>query len=97
MHAMSSGAHVAMAKHWRAARQASELMMLTLYERPADYPTAYVVRAGYVGSGCIRMGTPAMLFGTEAEARAWVGYYFPDLWFTVRDPKDDPRILGAWI
>lgn len=86
---------VEMPPPWRAAKH-NELLMLTLYERPIDWPDHYVVRAIYIGPKPeIRASTQAAIFRTEIAARNWIDEFYPTLTFTGKDP-DDTKIIGVW-
>jgi hypothetical protein len=83
---------------WRDP-EPNELMMFTLYEKPSDYPNAYVVRAWYV-----RSGTPtpepafaAVAFGSAKDAARWMLWNYPDKAWQARKADDEAQIMGVWF
>jgi hypothetical protein len=69
--------------------------LYTIYERPLDYPSGYVVRMWTVGpGGTIEPSRFADYAPTLDQARACL----PDgLYRLEREPGDDPAILETWI
>lgn len=76
-----------------------ELMMLTLYEHPDDYPRHYVLRAYYIGGGRPdpQPADTALLFRDAQEAAAFVRFAFPRMTFMGRDLDDSPVVAGCWL
>jgi hypothetical protein len=71
------------------------LRMWTLYEKPADYPDAFVLREWVItGGGAVPMrGTfVASKLETLQGMMADKG-----LTFIPRDPRDPPHILGVYL
>lgn len=83
---------------WREPDQ-NEMMMLTLYEKPKDYPEDYVVRAWYVAGGRpAPVPSPiARLFATRQHAEQWVARTYPQASFVPRADDDEAQILGVWL
>ena len=82
---------------WREERAANELMILTLYEKPLDFPNHYVVRPMFLGAGQRRSSRGCMLFAKKENAALWVCTHFPDLTPVPRSYQDEPQVVGSWI
>lgn len=85
------------ARMWLEECGDKELMILTLYEKPVDFPNHYVIRANYAGQAGVRMSRGCMLFTSEEETLRWVGTHFPDLTPVPRSYEDEPQIMGSWL
>lgn len=84
-------------KMWREERAADELMILTLYEKPLDFPNHYVVRPYFINVGQRRSSRGCMLFAKKEDAVLWICTHFPDLIPVPRSYEDEPQIVGSWI
>jgi len=76
-----------------------ELMMLTLYEHPSDWPKHYVIRACYIRATepHVQASAQCTIFREYMEALLWIGETYPELTFRGRNTDDEPQILGVWM
>lgn len=81
---------------WREPRQ-NESLMLTLYERPPDWPMFYVIRAYYVGGPKVTASAQVVPFRTEGEAVNWIQTQYPSMTFMGRSADNEPKVLGVWL
>lgn len=81
---------------WRAPRP-NEAQMLTLYERPADWPMFYVIRACYFGGAKVVASSRNAVFRSEQDAVRWINKYYPHATFMGKSTDDEPQILGVWL
>lgn len=71
----------------------NDLVTWTIYERPLDYPTGYIVRAWIASAGNVRPGV-----GLKAPTLDVARSYVPA--GLVRLPRfhgEDPCIVETWI
>lgn len=82
---------------WRA--YVHQALMLTLYERPPDWPRHCVIRALYIGQTRleVRASTRCTIHRTEAEAVKWIKRHYPLLTFQGKCLDEEPKILGVWL
>lgn len=80
-------------------RVGSDLELLVIYERPADYPESFVVRAWRPRGGVDLAPDldPLAVVDSLAAARDHVAARRPDAVRIERDPKDDPVIVESWL
>ncbi|QGJ92755.1 hypothetical protein QDA04_gp85 [Microbacterium phage Megan] len=71
---------------------AERLFTWVIYEKPADYPTQYVVRP-WVTDGEVIASFAARAFDTLEDARAAIP---PGLMLSPL-PEPDPAILEVWL
>lgn len=72
----------------------------TIYEKPKDFPTSFVVRRWTVGPGVLDPQpdpAPLLIAPTLATARAALALHVPGLSCLPRDPTDDSVIVETWI
>lgn len=81
---------------WRAPKQ-DELLMLTLYAHPPDWPRHYVIRAMYVGGAQVSASAKTAIFRTGQEAQDWIAECYPGLKYKGRYTDDEPQVLGVWL
>lgn len=74
-----------------------ELRMLTVYDKPSDYPEHVVVRPCIVRTGQILHLAMHKLFATVDEARAWIEETHPHMTRIPRHPDDEPQIVEVWL
>jgi hypothetical protein len=66
--------------------------MITIYEKPLDYPTSYVAR---LWDGTVPKGLPfVVLADTIRELRDLIP---KSMWVMPRAPTDDPTIVETWL
>jgi hypothetical protein len=72
------------------------LPMLTVYERPLDYPTEYVVRLWYVQPDGSLVAAPELFARgpTLDSVRAQIP---PDMACIPRLPGDEAQIVEVWL
>lgn len=71
------------------------LTVFVVYERPADHPDAYVLRAQHIfRDKSIRPDANPLAVGTLEEVRRAVPEGCVML---ARDPRDEPQIYETWI
>ena len=85
------------AKMWRDDRAPDELMMVTLYAKPLDYPNGCVLRPTYTSAGRTRAHSQALYMTDLREAFAFMLEEFSDLCPLPRQEGDEPQIVGTWI
>lgn len=75
------------------------LRILTIYDRPADYPGHVVARFGFAHRDPPVLSTSprAWLFSSVEAARRWVREKHPDLVCIPRSPEDPPQIVESYI
>lgn len=67
-----------------------------IYDRPADFPDAVVVRRWLIGPGTVEPDD-AWPVDDLRQARLIVGALYPDAYRLDRSPGDDPTIIEVWI
>lgn len=75
------------------------LVILTIMERPADYPSDFVVVADAIVPGetdPLRIGCP-WLFKTLEQARVYISGIEPGMIRLEKDPSDLPCIVECWV
>ena len=68
--------------------------MWTIYDRPTDHPTGFVVRRFTVTSEHGAMPGEAYTAASLEDARASLP---PDLTRLARWPEDEPQIVETWL
>lgn len=69
------------------------LEQFTIYDRPKDFPSGFVVRRWEIDRSQI-IPRNAEFFHTLADARKSIP---PGLMCLHRAPNDDPRVVEVWI
>jgi hypothetical protein len=72
----------------------SVLSIITLYEKPSDYPEKYVARLWLVRKGIVQSTDIIMLADTLDELKQRIPAYMQ---FMNRETNDDPKILGVYL
>lgn len=89
---------VEIAKAWRASMGPDVLTIITLYERPKDYPQGFVLRPTYVRTGGeMRIDPVAFYADSEHICVSFMRTCFRDLVLMDRHPDDEPHIVCGWL
>lgn len=79
------------------ALELMEMLQVTIYEHPRDYPDHFVARVWKIGPSITESGE-IRLADTLDEARQSVFALAPHADFCMeRSPEDDPTIIETWL
>lgn len=74
-----------------------QMVQVTIYEHPIDYPDHFVARVWRIGPHTMESGE-IRLADTLDQARESVHALAPHADFCIeRNPEDDPKIVETWL
>ena len=85
-----------MATEWRRAIERGELPMITIYERPDEFPDEYVARLWLMRRGVAEPGMTGHLL-RSASLDALREMLPPGLHRLPREPGDEEAIVETWL
>jgi hypothetical protein len=72
----------------------SVLSLITLYDKPSDYPEKYVARLWIVRKGIVQSTNIIMIADTLDELKKRIPSYMQ---YLDRETNDDPKIVGVYL
>lgn len=73
----------------------TDLYIYTVFCRPRDFPSEYVVRRFKIGAGTV---TPELMIWSRGKTLGEVRMTLPyDAHWLGRYPQDEPQIVESWI
>ena len=68
--------------------------LVTIYEKPLDYPTEFVARLGFMRKGEFTQTNSVIVSGSLAHLKQQMPI---DMTFIPRQEDDDPKIVGVYL
>jgi hypothetical protein len=84
------------AEEWWRAIKRGETPLITIYERPADFPDEYVARLWLIRRGTKEPVTTEIVL-RSASLEALREMLPPDLHRLPREPGDEEQIVETWV